>query len=467
MSLISRVARPLCVSSNSTSIRTIASTAPGARLLLSKSQSQHVQAVAFHSSGARDDASYGRGSGAVFAASSLLGGYLLYRWKKERDTNFFDNESGRWSVTPSVYARTENGEQFGNDCNLDDSRDMNLIPSVKANSSNPWELSPRPAAIPSRVQDYGVKLNGLKFTLYQYQTCPFCCKARVFLDYFGISYDVVEVNSVKRTEIKWSKYKKVPLLIIETPDGNNVQLNDSSQIISVLKTFIDHKASYSINELLRYYPHFEDETKKWYGSKSTFDFPNKYFLMYFDEPADSTSQTTSKARSIERKWRSWVDSDFVHRISPNIYGSFDQSLEAFRYFDQVGNWDKIFSWIDRMIVIYLGAFVMRLVAVKLKKQHELDDDVRAELNKSVSRFVKGALKNGNNKFAGGDRISLADLALYGAMTSFMGCSAFQDMIAANKLIKEWFDRIKLAVETHEGQALLKEMVPEEAAPVEE
>ena len=77
-------------------------------------------------------------------------------------------------------------------------------------SSNPWELTPRPTPTPSRVADYGVDLNGLKFTLYQYQTCPFCCKTRVFLDYYGISYDVVEVNSVKRTEIKWSKYKKVP-----------------------------------------------------------------------------------------------------------------------------------------------------------------------------------------------------------------------------------------------------------------
>ena len=105
----------------------------------------------------------------------------------------------------------------------------------------------------------------------------------------------------------------------------------TSQIISVLKTFIDHKASRSVDELVKNYPHLEEETKKWYGgSKSTFDFPNKYFLMYFDESADSTSKTTSKARSVERKWRSWVDSDFVHRISPNIYGSFDQSLEAFR-----------------------------------------------------------------------------------------------------------------------------------------
>jgi len=336
-------------------------------------------------------------------------------------------------------------------------------------SSNPWELTPRPAPTPSRVADYGVNLNGLKFTLYQYQTCPFCCKTRVFLDYYGISYDVVEVNSVKRTEIKWSKYKKVPLLIISSPDGTTTQINDSSQIVSLLKTFIDHKGAYSLEQLLKYYPHLEEETKGWFGSKkSVFDFPNKYFMMYFDDEADAASKSTAKARSIERKWRSWVDSDFVHRISPNIYGTFGEALEAFRYFDQVGQWDQIFSSFDRLVVVYVGAFVMRIVASGLKKKHSLSDDVRAELSASAARFVKGALKKGAKRFSGGDRPSLADLALYGAMTSFQGCAAFSDMMAADKVIAKWFADVKTAVESHQGQALLKEMVtsePEgEAAP---
>ena len=40
-------------------------------------------------------------------------------------------------------------------------------------------------------------------------------QARAFLDYFGLSYDVVEVNSVLRTQVKWSTYKKVPILVVE------------------------------------------------------------------------------------------------------------------------------------------------------------------------------------------------------------------------------------------------------------
>lgn len=54
----------------------------------------------------------------------------------------------------------------------------------------------------------------LKLTLYQYKTCPFCSKVRAFLDYHGLPYEVVEVNPVMRQEIKWSTYRKVPILMV-------------------------------------------------------------------------------------------------------------------------------------------------------------------------------------------------------------------------------------------------------------
>ena len=52
-------------------------------------------------------------------------------------------------------------------------------------------------------------------TLYQYQTCPFCCKTRAYLEYYGIAYNVVEVNPLFRREIKFSKYRKVPFIVSE------------------------------------------------------------------------------------------------------------------------------------------------------------------------------------------------------------------------------------------------------------
>ena len=49
-------------------------------------------------------------------------------------------------------------------------------------------------------------------TLYQYATCPYCCKTRAFLDYYQVPYSVVEVNPLFRREIKFSEYRKVPIL---------------------------------------------------------------------------------------------------------------------------------------------------------------------------------------------------------------------------------------------------------------
>jgi len=81
---------------------------------------------------------------------------------------------------------------------------------------------------------------GLRLTLYQYQTCPFCCKVRAYLDHRGFSYDVIEVNSVRRNQIKWSKYKKVPILVVEGPNVNSVLV---SMILSMMTHLILSRSS--------------------------------------------------------------------------------------------------------------------------------------------------------------------------------------------------------------------------------
>ena len=39
-------------------------------------------------------------------------------------------------------------------------------------------------------------------------------------------------------QVKWSKYKKVPIIVAELKDGTIIQLNDSSIIVSVLRSFL-------------------------------------------------------------------------------------------------------------------------------------------------------------------------------------------------------------------------------------
>ena len=103
----------------------------------------------------------------------------------------------------------------------------------------------------------------------------FSIKVRVLLDYFGLSYDVVEVDPVLRREISWSNYRKVPILLVKVDKGYQ-PLNDSSMIVSVLASYL-HDKSHKIDELAKYYPiiNVNDE-----NGVFKHEIVNKYFLMY-------------------------------------------------------------------------------------------------------------------------------------------------------------------------------------------
>lgn len=68
----------------------------------------------------------------------------------------------------------------------------------------------------------GEDASQLRLTLYQYQVCPFCCKVRSFLDFYGVKYDIVEVDPIMRRELKFSEYRKVPILVQKDSKGNEI-----------------------------------------------------------------------------------------------------------------------------------------------------------------------------------------------------------------------------------------------------
>ena len=67
----------------------------------------------------------------------------------------------------------------------------------------------------------------IHLTLYQYAVCPFCNKVRSFLDYYGFAYTIVEVDPIRRKEIKFSEYRKVPVVVCKTTDGKEVVSKNS------------------------------------------------------------------------------------------------------------------------------------------------------------------------------------------------------------------------------------------------
>lgn len=305
-------------------------------------------------------------------------------------------------------------------------------------------LQEKPAVPISRKIVFPVDTTDLKLTLYQYQTCPFCCKVRVFLDYFGISYDIVEVDPVLRKQISWSPYKKVPILLAETESGYQ-PLNDSSMIISLLSSHLKDR-SQKIEELVDYYPSIAmlDDNQKFKN-----EIMNKYFLMY----KGSTFPNNEMEEIMqERKWRQWVDDVFVHTLSPNVYRTLSEAYKTFNWFSDVGKWAEYFPTWERLIMINVGATAMWLISKRLKKRHALKDDVRQSFYDEINKWLSAIKKRGGT-FMGGDRPNLADLAVYGILKSIEGCDAFKDALDNTKL-GTWYDAMLREVETHSGSKYL-------------
>ena len=176
---------------------------------------------------------------------------------------------------------------------------------------------------------------------------------------------------------------------------------------------------------------------------------NRYFLMFNEAKVERSKEDIVD----ERKWRKWVDDELVHSLSPNVYRSPSEALAAFQWFDKVGGWENVFSTWERYLVIYFGAFVMWALSKRLKKRHNLKDDVRQSLYDQCNHWLKNLSKKGT-KFHGGSSPNLADLAVFGVLTAIEGCEAWQDA-RENTKIGVWFDDMKAAVRERQGKVLLQ------------
>jgi microsomal prostaglandin-E synthase 2 len=268
-----------------------------------------------------------------------------------------------------------------------------------------------------------------------FDSSPFCCKVRAYLNYNRIPYDIVEVNSVTHSQTKWSLYNKVPIVVLE---NEQIQLNDSSMIISAIESYLrrptatfkhimklyqclvekDQRGELSFTYADRYAivePSIADRLNV--VSKSSNEKPidgsssRSFFGRWFSSNKPSTVEQVTDADTVtsldnihtkedndlERQWRQWVDDKFVHVVSPNIYCTFRQSLHTFQWFSRAGDWEEIFPWYQRWIIIYLGSIVMRAVAIHLKKKYHLNDDVRISLYECGHEWANAI---GNNDFLG-------------------------------------------------------------------
>ncbi len=224
----------------------------------------------------------------------------------------------------------------------------------------------------------------MKPKLYQYAACPFCNKVRSMLQYKGVDFEIIEVHPLKKKEISFSvDYRAVPIYI----DSKGVQVNDSTPIMR----------------------HIDEE------------FPSKPVF----------SKDPSKKEE-ESKWLAWSEK-YVKGLPTAIYDTLPNALQSFDYITKVGK----FNWFEKMSIKFSGAFVMTLVAKKIKKREQIDDPDHF-LKQKAEEWVHGL---GSKNFMGGASPNGADLAVFGITRSVSGLRA-GNLLEENAAFAGWMQRMK-------------------------
>ncbi|GAB2299974.1 hypothetical protein Dimus_034019 [Dionaea muscipula] len=211
-----------------------------------------------------------------------------------------------------------------------------------------------------------------------------------FLDYYNIAYKVVEVNPISKKEIKWSDYKKVPIL---TVDGE--QLVNFSDIIATLSERIDlEKSTGTTNNV--------DEEREWLKLAIA--------LLLVDLDLCLLSDDNGQLLDIGGLTIIWCMS--CHQTFTGLLG---EAPESFDYITTHGN----FSFMERAIAKYAGATAMYFVAKKLTKKYNIIDER-------------------------GPKPNLADLAVFGVLRPIRRLRSGKDMVNHTR-IGEWYARKEKAV----------------------
>ncbi|EDQ89354.1 uncharacterized protein MONBRDRAFT_8222 [Monosiga brevicollis MX1] len=239
----------------------------------------------------------------------------------------------------------------------------------------------------------GLFLHDADVTAYIYTPCPFSTKVRTYLDYYRVPYKKVEVDPLKKRQLAFTSYKKVPVVVI-----NGVVCCDSTAIIDQCQTLL----------------------------------PANHPLRVPDSPEQA-------------RWRSWVDEHLVHLLPANIYRNMPEALESFDY---LINSSFNFSQSERVLARYSGAVIMYLLCrFKLNKKYGIEKP-REELYAAVDDWV-GAL--GERDFLSGDyRPGLADLAVFGALRSMEGLRTLDDVLTHTN-VRPWYERMQAAIGLSTGE----------------
>lgn len=224
-------------------------------------------------------------------------------------------------------------------------------------------------------------------TLYQFALCPFCNKVRAGLQLKGVPFEEVEVSPRSKVELPSlpeGAPRKVPVLEV----GSTV-LWDSTRILSQL-----------------------DEA-----------FPDTLRFT----PADEAMRL--RADTIEQ----WVDDQFIESLPPVLYGTWREATKASKVIAKHSR----FGTGEGLAVKFGGPLIMHAVAKRILKRNGRTD-AHAWVRENLDYFEQ---ELGERDFVCGDTLTVADVAMHGALTCISPFPIFENVESRPRL-HAWFERVE-------------------------
>ena len=224
-------------------------------------------------------------------------------------------------------------------------------------------------------------------TLYQFALCPFCNKVRAGLQLKGVPFEEVEVSPRSKVELPSlpeGAPRKVPVLEV----GSTV-LWDSTRILSQL-----------------------DEA-----------FPDTLRFT----PADEAMRL--RADTMEQ----WVDDQFIESLPPVLYGTWREATRASKVIAKHSR----FGTGEGLAVKFGGPLIMHAVAKRILKRNGRTD-AHAWVRENLDYFEQ---ELGERDFVCGDTLTVADVAMHGALTCISPFPIFENVESRPRL-HAWFERVE-------------------------
>ncbi|GJQ15869.1 hypothetical protein GpartN1_g7660.t1 [Galdieria partita] len=221
--------------------------------------------------------------------------------------------------------------------------------------------------------------------LFEMESCPYCKRIRVALDYYRIPYSCVQVTAVGKKELRTTGSKKVPVLVV---DG--VEYHNSFDALWKIQDFAD----------------------------------------------DSLKEDQRTIPTIERKWLYRIDDRLIPLITPNIAHTLSESYQSMKYLLSVDR----YSWYERFSVNLLGPFFLYFMGKKSKWSLDIQDE-RRELFDELNQWMNDV---GDRLFLLGERPCLADLCLFAFVKTLQPFDVMTD-IKNHTHIMSWFRRMEQVV----------------------